>query len=358
MMPTQKPDGSGGEEPIHVLFCADRHYLQHTAVAAVSLLESSPNRRVWIHLATCERDPGAEGRLAASLAPYGNASFHIHRVNSAVLSECFVSRHLTGAAYIRLLAADLLPKSASRADLSRQRPRRPRRHRLALGGGPWRTAAGAVAELNWDGASARDRLRGLGLAPDQPYFNSGVLVIDLDRWRRDQIRKRLFDYVASSGSKLLFHDQDALNVVLQNDVRILDRRWNVQAMMYGRTVREAFPDFWRESAEARRRPALIHYTTKDKPWSFRNFGQEETPLFPLPEEDSMALGRAAAAGRDAVRVPRSEGAALGRSGCVRHPPSSSTVEGQQGHRLPNQPGLIAGRCGAACAPDGHSSRSA
>lgn len=269
MMPMQNPDGSHGDEPIHVLFCADRDYLQHTAVAAVSLLESSRSRRVCIHLATCERDADADGRFAESLAPYSNASIHIHRVEPSIFSECFVSRHLTRAAYIRFLAADLLPNSASRAiyldsDL------------VVLDdiGGLWAVdlggrAAGAVAELNWDGASAQDRLRDLGLASDQPYFNSGVLIIDLDRWRRDQIRKRLFDYVAPSGSKLLFHDQDALNVVLQNDVRILDRRWNVQAMMYGRTVRKTFPDFWRESAEARRRPGVIHYTTKDKPWSFR-----------------------------------------------------------------------------------------
>jgi lipopolysaccharide biosynthesis glycosyltransferase len=113
------------------------------------------------------------------------------------------------------------------------------------------------------------RRTALGLNAGHTYVNSGVLVLDLDRWRRDRISDRLFAYAEQQGAALAFHDQDTINAVLRDDIHLIDCRWNLQARMYLLGWR-SFPSEFEATRHARRRPAILHYTTADKPWMFRS----------------------------------------------------------------------------------------
>jgi hypothetical protein len=86
--------------------------------------------------------------------------------------------------------------------------------------------------------------RNIGLEPDTPYFNSGVMLIDIDRWRDLAIGCRAMKYLETYTDQLVFADQDALNAVIAGDWRHLDPRWNVTSGSY-RRYREA--KFLRES---------------------------------------------------------------------------------------------------------------
>ena len=66
-----------------------------------------------------------------------------------------------------------------------------------------------------------------GLTDGVRYFNSGVLVLDLDAWRRDGIAERV-RAEARSAPNAPFPDQDALNAVLAHRRQPLSPRWNVQ----------------------------------------------------------------------------------------------------------------------------------
>jgi lipopolysaccharide biosynthesis glycosyltransferase len=95
-------------------------------------------------------------------------------------------------------------------------------------------------------------------------MNSGVLVIDRARWRQTHATERLLAFVRQRGSDLALHDQDAINGVLFDEIKTLDCRWNLQARMY-RCGRRAAPHDYDATREARRRPAIIHYTGSEKP---------------------------------------------------------------------------------------------
>jgi lipopolysaccharide biosynthesis glycosyltransferase len=99
--------------------------------------------------------------------------------------------------------------------------------------------------------------------------NSGVLLLDLERWRREHLTRRLFDYIEHHGAALEFWDQDAINAVLHEVILVLDCRWNLQARMY-RSGRRAFPMEFEATRGARRRPAIVHYTGSEKPWLLRS----------------------------------------------------------------------------------------
>ena len=53
------------------------------------------------------------------------------------------------------------------------------------------------------------------------YFNSGVLLINLDYWREHNITQQLLDFVCTNPNKCLLHDQDAINAVLYGKIRRL-----------------------------------------------------------------------------------------------------------------------------------------
>ncbi len=255
-------------EPPRLLFCASASYFQHLAVTAVSATANTPGPMV-LHVLTCDHDPAAEALLRQSLADRPGLSLTLHHVSAVRLQGLFADRHISADAYLRFLAPEFLPPSAARviyldcdtvvlADL---RPL----WQLDLKG----KAVGAALDFTWDpdGTEPR-RLAGLGIEPGHIYVNSGVLLIDLERWRRDDIGRRLMEWAAAQ-RELRFHDQDALNAVLQGDIQLLDCRWNLQARMY-QLPRRAFPEEFAHTREARRAPAILHYTTANKPWLFRS----------------------------------------------------------------------------------------
>ena len=78
-----------------------------------------------------------------------------------------------------------------------------------------------------------------------PFFNAGVLVLDLDRLRADSFTERLIDLV----SRLGLNDQEALNLYCRGQYGRIDSTWNTQAY-----------NEWNDA------PKLIHWPGKKKPW--------------------------------------------------------------------------------------------
>lgn len=115
----------------------------------------------------------------------------------------------------------------------------------------------------WAAGPNSTHWRDLNLSPDTPYFNSGVLLIPLSKWREQQVGRAALDIVRMKA--LAHEDQDALNAVAQGQWIELPRRWNVQTMdCVGQTIGWALMREEIESALAD--PAIIHYTRPGRPW--------------------------------------------------------------------------------------------
>ena len=71
--------------------------------------------------------------------------------------------------------------------------------------------------------SYRGNLNELGI--NDKYINSGVVVFNLDKIRKDGIVDRMFDVI--NRRKLMYPDQDALNIVCQYDILYLPNIYNV-----------------------------------------------------------------------------------------------------------------------------------
>lgn len=262
-----------GERPsdrIEVMFGANPPYFQHMAVAAVSLLENTPDVEIRIHLLTCERDPEAEALLRRTFDRYPRLTLEIVELDGEALDRFFVEGFLTKECYLRILAPEILPRDIGRiiyldCDLVVVDDLRPL-WQLDLQG---KSVAAAMDYPRVSYLVEPERLARLGMPAGAPYVNSGVLVIDLGRWRERGLTRRLFDFIEQKGSALLTADQDAINVVLNtdDDLTILDCRWNLQTRIY-RVGRRSAPEDYEATRAARRKPAVLHYTGSEKPWLF------------------------------------------------------------------------------------------
>jgi lipopolysaccharide biosynthesis glycosyltransferase len=114
--------------------------------------------------------------------------------------------------------------------------------------------------------------RELGLPADLRIFNSGVMVLNLQKWRALRIAQRALVYLREAGPYLQWHDQEAINAIAAGDWRALDPRWNVTMHAFRGTSDRA------KHAAAINDSFILHYNSAIKPWHL-NFRFSGAKLF-------------------------------------------------------------------------------
>ncbi len=87
------------------------------------------------------------------------------------------------------------------------------------------------------------------------YFNAGVMLINLDYWRKNNIENLLFDYAINKKDKILWQDQDIINCVLDGKIKELDNIWNFQYFQYEKVDNKQLSDI-----------NIFHLAGRFKPW--------------------------------------------------------------------------------------------
>lgn len=111
-----------------------------------------------------------------------------------------------------------------------------------------------------------------GGTADSPYFNSGVMLINLELWRENDVTKRSIQYILDNGDTMYHCDQEALNAVLINEWRELNPRWNQQGCIYWPEVlpvSEFTKDIMKDYNRLINEPFIIHYLSPSKPWNYK-----------------------------------------------------------------------------------------
>ena len=135
-----------------------------------------------------------------------------------------------------------------------------------------RTPVGAVldAHIVWMASPSMWRpWKEEGLEPLTPYLNTGLMLMDLDRWRAEKLTERTLAYLERY--ELPCVDQDALNLVLRGDFDQLHPRYN--SMPYHHLKMLRYLDTVESDSvigEAITDPTVIHYHRSffGKPWTF------------------------------------------------------------------------------------------
>lgn len=97
------------------------------------------------------------------------------------------------------------------------------------------------------------------------YFNSGVLLINCEYWRKNNIFNKLLELEKHYKDKLKFFDQDLLNIYFKDNYKKLDYKYNLQTNQIfnfnGLDKEEQL-----KLNEAINNPIIRHFSASEKPW--------------------------------------------------------------------------------------------
>jgi lipopolysaccharide biosynthesis glycosyltransferase len=264
--------------PIAIACGIDGNYAVPLAATIRSVLAHlSPGQPVTFYILDGGVSPADRKRLQATAACEG-ASLVWVRPSHDQLSDLPPMRGMSLPTYYRLLLDELLPVSVTKviwldSDLLVV-------HDLAeldaidLGSHAVLAAQDMVIPYVSDPLGVAD-WRELGLAPDLPLFNAGVMVINLDLWRKEKLGAQLLDYVHRHTATIALHDQEALNAVLAGRWAPLDERWNCIASVAGRNFFKESPSHTVHSGDE---AWILHFAGDWKPWTLP-YGRHPYELF-------------------------------------------------------------------------------
>ncbi len=126
------------------------------------------------------------------------------------------------------------------------------------------------------------RKEALGLK-NMPYHNAGVLLVDLDNWRKNNTGKEIIDYYRANDGKLYANDQDAINGSQRGKIKTLSITYNYHNTydIYRYRLLEKNCDYQvpgkDEVEKIKANPCIIHFLGEERPWRKGNkhrFGKE------------------------------------------------------------------------------------
>lgn len=154
----------------------------------------------------------------------------------------------------------------------------------------------------------------LGLPGDAPYFNAGVLLMDVSRWRAIGASERILQYTLENWDTVRYADQDGVSALLGHEIQELDVRWNVQVGLFHDLLHRSKSDFllhrpenaWQrdlvKKAGQLLREGRVWHFVGGKPWTGNAIRLGRMSLLAEAEYIRHAAGSGYFTGADAGRL--------------------------------------------------------
>ena len=131
---------------------------------------------------------------------------------------------------------------------------------------------GAAVNANLEGELQNERL---GLERSHEYFNAGILLLDCEKWRENNILETMKKIVSEKYQCMKWADQDLLNVAFENNYKKINLKWNFWPGMNIPGFEKRIDNYHRfyahaamlphEIENAFASPAIIHFSGGSKP---------------------------------------------------------------------------------------------
>ncbi|HZG84985.1 glycosyltransferase family 8 protein [Paenibacillus sp.] len=259
---------------MHIAMASDDNYVQHMAVAICSVLENNKDTNlVTFHILDNGIRIENKKRLLNLVNSYKREIVFYDFSNMeekfgfiAELSE----PPLPIVTYARIFLPEILPKNICKVlymDVDM-------------------VCAGSLKEL-WNTEFKGNLIAGVldtappdtklkvGLDKDSVYVNAGMLMINIEQWRREEITKQLVEFIELHKGKVFHNDQGTINGIMSNRTLVLHPRYNVLTtyfmISYKKMVKRFKLEKFYSPGEIRgaiERPIIIHFVvfTTTRPW--------------------------------------------------------------------------------------------
>lgn len=255
------------DNKINIVFASDDNYAQHIAVVIASIMAKTKEKVCFFVI----NDNISSEKITKlkNTAVKLNTTIEFISVPEEKFKNVYLSGHVSKAAYFRLALADIMPDDIEKAiyldvdllvydDIAKLWQYDIKEYALA-----------AVPDFGIMASNrlCRQKKEVIGLPKGKAYFNSGVLLINLKKWRQENYTKQIFEII--NENQFPHHDQDALNKLFMESWLPVELRWNVIPPVYNLFPKVLVNKVFRKQAlEAKRNPGIVHYAGRYKPWEF------------------------------------------------------------------------------------------
>ncbi len=119
--------------------------------------------------------------------------------------------------------------------------------------------------------------KNLGIMEENCYINSGVLLIDLIKYKENKLEERLVNAIGKYNGILEFPDNDVICKIAQNEIELLPLKYNVTSIFFMTNYKELktlrkpnICDEYNIYSSAISNPSIVHFTTcflmNGRPW--------------------------------------------------------------------------------------------
>ena len=215
---------SDEREMISMSFSVSDNYSQHLAVVLASILFNNPHSRFVFHVLHRNISDENQSRIRELERIYLNCEIRFHLIDAGRFEKFPIPmelEHVTQEMYYRYLLPEILENEDrtiySDVDV------------LCVGNlmPLWKmdlkeNVLAAVSE----GEAGESKKKLIGLTGNAPYFNSGLLVMDLAAMRSESATEVLMANTVEYASRIAWPDQDIINITFRDRIHELSPVWN------------------------------------------------------------------------------------------------------------------------------------
>lgn len=261
------------KEIMNVAVAIDQNYFYYTYVMLYSLFENNPESEVHVYI--FNQDLSAENISAyTGLAENFGGVIHNMKMDASLFSEelPIINHRWTVAMYYRLALVDLLPENVDRiwyldADVIVNKSLYEMYH--SDFGDAMLKACKSYSPTQRPFTDARQKMFEMQLANGYSYFNSGVLLFNIQKMRGRYCLKSYLDALKDLNYQVVAPDQDLLNWVHWQEVSYMDEDRLVHSNRYNMFSRYAANE--NRSYEWVKEEAYIIHFAGYKPWNGDTF---------------------------------------------------------------------------------------
>lgn len=116
---------------------------------------------------------------------------------------------------------------------------------------------------NWKEYLQKD----LGLNDVYKYFNTGVMLFNIDYFNKNNYTKKILELVSKKHYRIL--EQDGLNAFFKDNIKYIDTAWNypVENAIYKNITKLMPNSFYEQYQKDKKHPNIIHWAGGIKPWT-------------------------------------------------------------------------------------------
>ena len=247
---------------MELLVTVDKNYIPPLQVMLTSLYMNNPGEDVELYLLHSKLQEKELEPLEKQCGRLGYKFFPV-KIEDSWFSQAPVTKQYPREMYYRLLAPCFLPQKLHRIlyldpDILVINSLRPL----------WETDMKGrlfAAAAHTGKTNLANNINQVRLGTTHKYFNSGVLLINLDQGRKEILPEEIFQYAGEHAKELLLPDQDILNAVFgSRTLELDDYLWNYDARNYStyllRSGGVCDMDWVMGNT------GILHFCGKTKPW--------------------------------------------------------------------------------------------